>query len=518
MQMATIELVSSTVSAPAWFDATPVKQINRRRWNHFRGMSRSSSVVDSEARNDGSKAYDDRPAVHMPLSIQKESTECIDNIQDGTCDDFPDERDPRECQDNSLGEQVDDVSTRQEESIASGVQPLTDTTSLNELGSNYSYDVTDTEISQSASFTTLSALSLITPPPQWIPKDSFLYRRKKFEQWGIPLAPEMKKTTAQRLQPRYKAMAREQYMLEQILQERLVWIKYQHKYWWPAIVYDNYRQLLDDETLMEHVWYRIPLFWQRLHLAVAVVFHPQDPRNQMPVARVLGRGTAHGTDTHGTIEVVEVKVEDIWPFNDEGKMALILKEMALNGDFFRDHPSLYLDWHRGMDEMEQLLRECLGVGADHSEEEVSGSSDPLAVKQAQWKERYRQKKQAKAVAATLTAIAESAPNHHHEHDGALDDNSLLDASIVNSTSPYESSQHPAKSSPMVKKGKRTWLQRAKDAERKQLVAKCHACSTHVLDGVESICAWKDNLVAAALEQPTRVASHAPSSVVPKTGG
>jgi hypothetical protein len=278
----------------------------------------------------------------------------------------------------------------------------------------------------------------------------------------------------------------------------LVWVKYKNQYWWPAILYDNYRQLLDDESLMRHVWYRIPLFWQRLELAVTVVFHPNDPRNQTHVARVLGRGTAHGTDIQGTIEVIEVEVEDTWPFKDEDKLALILKEVALNGDVFRDHPSLYLDWHRGLDEMEQLLRDCLAVDNPQMEENVSES---LAAKQAQWKVRYRQKKRAKAFAATLTSITKSAPDNPAATATPLEEeeeSSLFDSSILSGQSPYEISLAPANNVPVVK-GNRTWLQRAKEVERQQVIAKCHACSTQILECIESICVWKDNLVAAALE-------------------
>ena len=71
------------------------------------------------------------------------------------------------------------------------------------------------------------------------------------------------------------------------------------------------------------------------------------------MARLLGRGNG------STLEICEM--EESWPFKDERKIAEVIGDMAFNGDYFRNHPTLYLDWHQAMDEMEQLLSESYAI-------------------------------------------------------------------------------------------------------------------------------------------------------------
>ena len=377
------------------------------------------------------------------------------------------------------------------------------------------------------SLTVLSAFSLVTPPSQWIQKESFLHRRKKLEQWGIPISKELKRTTLQRLHGTHKKslsssplslspLEAEKQLLEATLTERLVWVKYQNQYWWPAILYDSYRQLIQDESLTRHVWYRLPLFWQRIQLASLLVFHKKDPRNHCPVARLLGRGNTLDNGTGGIIELVEV--EDSWPFKDEPRIAKIIDEMAFNGDYFRDHPTLYLDWHRAMDQVELLLCECLGLDMETLETEQ--------VRQGVQRELHderRQRKQAQAVAAALAAATGHAQDFPYPPDGYPSDgdshpwedenNSLVASTTVASSLELYKASHERVSSNSIQQRRRkhkqkqnnkkkTWLERAKEAEHEKWVMQCHDCSAHVLDAIKTVCIWKDDMVASVMNQPT----------------
>ncbi len=493
-EIAMIRPVSSTVSAPAWFNDTPIKRLDRMRWKHHTTETTPTTKGDD---------HDFQATMfHHP----DDSTWSQGEV---SCVLTEEQRDEREILGNNGSRENEYVTSREE--VPDKEQELPFTYPVNDgsdgdgdtYGEDSSNMATDQTIS-SASLTTLAAFSLITPPDQWIQKDSFLHRRKKLEQWGIPLPKEIKKTTLRRLQTRRNVREHEKILIEETLQERLVWIKYQNKYWWPAIRYDNYRQLLQDESLSEHVWYRLPLFWKRFDLAIALVFHKNDPRNHMQVARVLGRGNTNESGTQGTIEIVEV--EETWPFNDETKVADVFSKMALNGDFFRDHPTLYLDWHRAMDQMELLLRECLGIDVEQKEQEY----DPkMSSYRAKSKERYRRKKEAQAVAATLTAITNpdsfSKGDDKNNDNNKLDDNSLVASTIASSKVSFLTSGHQPEDIP-VENRKRTWLQRAKEAEHKQWVAKCNDCSTLVSDSLAIFCVLKDDLpvVATALQQPQGV--------------
>jgi hypothetical protein len=366
-----------------------------------------------------------------------------------------------------------------------------------------SYKSTATE-----SLTVLSAFSLITPPTQWILKDSFLHRRLKFEQWGVPISKDMKKNTARRLHSSYSkssALQLEKAALETALQERLVWIRYQDKYWWPAIVYDNYRQLIHDETLSKNVWYRMP-FWKRFQLASLLVFRADDQRNHTQVARLLGRGTTNDNGTGGSLEIIEV--EDTWPFKDESKVTQVIGEMALNGDYFRSHPSLYLEWHRAMDQMEQLLGDCLGIDLDHLEAQADPQRRDAVEAVADEKRKKEKKERRQRQTSDNGGIAAA------EED--LDDNSLVASMVNNSQQKFDDpsvgidqydDEHDAvsKATTSIHEGgirrRKTWVERAKEAEQKQWVAQCQSCSDFILDSVEGACEWKDSRVATWFEQP-----------------
>jgi hypothetical protein len=86
---------------------------------------------------------------------------------------------------------------------------------------------------------------------------------------------------------------------------------------------------------------------KRLYLASRLIYDPSNDRNHVQVARLLGRGRC---------ELVEAAShsEFYW------ELPQILPKASCNVDYFRNDPDLYYDWHRALDDVERILRECLG--------------------------------------------------------------------------------------------------------------------------------------------------------------
>jgi hypothetical protein len=150
------------------------------------------------------------------------------------------------------------------------------------------------------------------------------------EKWGIPIgasseAPEI------------------------LLLARIVWVKYKQRrhepYLWPAIFYKNYREIAHHAP---KIWSAMG-FIRRLPLAATMVFDSSNPSNKTPVARLLGRAD---------LELIQVPKDSQSEFYWE--LPSVLPQVACQVDYFAQDPGLYFDWHRALDEVESILRECLG--------------------------------------------------------------------------------------------------------------------------------------------------------------
>jgi hypothetical protein len=74
----------------------------------------------------------------------------------------------------------------------------------------------------------LDGSTVLTPPPEELADNahslaSIQQRHKGLEKWGIP----------------HKSSSPS----EVILLEQLVWVRYRQRYWWPAIIYKNYKEI-----------------------------------------------------------------------------------------------------------------------------------------------------------------------------------------------------------------------------------------------------------------------------------
>jgi len=304
---------------------------------------------------------------------------------------------------------------------------------------------------------------ITAPRSQCFQHASFVRCCQHLRKWGIPFSPNIYKTGKSPLDDQ-TAVRRERQVLEQILKKRLVWIRYRGRYLWPAILYDNYRQLIHDEHLSVNVWYRIPLFWKRIDVATMLVWNTTSPRNNCRVVRLLGRG--HGGDYSGLTgqyEIVELVDGDnaFWCLGDASKMNEAVNDMALNWDFFRNDPSLYLDWHLAMDQMELLLSQCLGLLSGENPEELADEIQ--------------------------TPGNDSSTTRNQDCRGPTDDSDLSASPIQRNRQRHEM----------------TWVQRAKDAENQRMVERCNNCSLTVLENLHEFCAWKDNVVAGCTQHPMR---------------
>ena len=123
---------------------------------------------------------------------------------------------------------------------------------------------------------------------------------------------------------------------EVTLLERLVWVKYQNKYWWPALLYQNYSELqsqLYDQLDMK----------MKAQIAMAVMREVQAEKH-IRVARLLGRQELDIVEvTDGTYAEFYWQLPNVLP-------------MACHKSLYTD-PEVYVDFHRGLDQVEAIIRD-----------------------------------------------------------------------------------------------------------------------------------------------------------------
>ena len=133
--------------------------------------------------------------------------------------------------------------------------------------------------------------------------------------------------------------------VELTLLNRLVWVKYRNNtYWWPAILYNNYSEVVQQSK----IWDQLDTV-TRIRLNFLTMIFPNHPQNRIRIARLLGRPK---------LELIEVKKSD-----DRCEFYWQLPHLlphAFDSEYFRHDPDLYYDWHRAFDQVEELLRDCLG--------------------------------------------------------------------------------------------------------------------------------------------------------------
>lgn len=123
---------------------------------------------------------------------------------------------------------------------------------------------------------------------------------------------------------------------ENTLLERLVWVPYKG-HWWPAILYQSYTEL------QTHIYCELDMVL-KAQFAVAIMRQMNDPR-QIKVARLLGREI---------LEVVEVDDKHYAEFY--GQLPKVLP-MACRKSRYGDDLVLYLDFHRALDQVEEIIRD-----------------------------------------------------------------------------------------------------------------------------------------------------------------
>jgi hypothetical protein len=153
------------------------------------------------------------------------------------------------------------------------------------------------------------------------------------------------------------------FQMESILMERLVWIRYRcDRYWWPAILYQRgYHELIHQAV---HVWNSQVSLLQRMLIVHCMIFDPTNPRNDTPVARVLGRPGCELIELPRRSHTYEQGKPELHPFTADffWQLPKILPVAACNIEFFAQDGDydLYYDWHRALDQVECLLYDCLG--------------------------------------------------------------------------------------------------------------------------------------------------------------
>jgi hypothetical protein len=172
----------------------------------------------------------------------------------------------------------------------------------------------------------LDGSTVLTAPPEESADnahslESLQQRHKGLKKWGIP----------------HKSSSPS----EVILLERLVWVRYRQRYWWPAIMYKNYKEIAQQAS---QVWNQL-FVGKRLYLASRLIYDPSNDKNHVQVARLLGRCELVEAASHS---------EFYW------ELPNVLPKASCNVDYFRNDPDLYYDWHRALDDVERILRECLG--------------------------------------------------------------------------------------------------------------------------------------------------------------
>jgi hypothetical protein len=120
------------------------------------------------------------------------------------------------------------------------------------------------------------------------------------------------------------------------LLERLVWVRYQ-SHWWPALLYHSYTEL------QHHLYDQLDMVL-KAQFAMAIMRHMQENR-QVKVARLLGRPI---------LEVIEVEkgcyTEFYW------QLPHVLPKACNKSQYGKD-VELYYDFHRALDQVEDIIRD-----------------------------------------------------------------------------------------------------------------------------------------------------------------
>jgi hypothetical protein len=175
-------------------------------------------------------------------------------------------------------------------------------------------------IEDGASVMTEAFAQSTTPP---------IIRKRMFGKWAIPTP--LKANTPPEI----------------VLLERIVFVKYRDQnYWWPAILYQNYAEALQQPR----IWNNLDL-WTKANLINLTVFSPQDKRNRSKVAWLLGRPSVEFVELHSDSDCAEF----YW------QLPMVLPTAFDSNHFQKNNAiDLYYDWHRAMDQVENLLQDFLG--------------------------------------------------------------------------------------------------------------------------------------------------------------
>jgi hypothetical protein len=123
---------------------------------------------------------------------------------------------------------------------------------------------------------------------------------------------------------------------EVTLLERLVWVPYEG-HWWPALLYKDYTELQD------HLYNELDVI-SKAQFATAIMRQLNNPR-QIKIARLLGRQV---------LEVVEVGEKEFAEFY--WQLPKVLPMACLKSNYGND-TNLYLDFHRALDQVEEIIRD-----------------------------------------------------------------------------------------------------------------------------------------------------------------
>lgn len=120
------------------------------------------------------------------------------------------------------------------------------------------------------------------------------------------------------------------------LLERLVWVPYKD-HWWPALLYENYTEL------QAHLYDELDMVL-KAQFAVAIMRQMNEAK-KIKVARLLGREI---------LEVVEVDDNQFAEFYWQLPRVL---PMACKKSRYGNDIKLYLDFHRALDQVEEIIRD-----------------------------------------------------------------------------------------------------------------------------------------------------------------
>ena len=123
---------------------------------------------------------------------------------------------------------------------------------------------------------------------------------------------------------------------EVTLLERLVWVPYKD-HWWPALLYSGYNEL------QSHLYDELDTVL-KAQFAVAIMREMNDPK-RIKVARLLGREI---------LEVVEVDDKQYAEFYWQLPKVL---PFACKKSRYGSDTGLYLDFHRALDQVEEIIRD-----------------------------------------------------------------------------------------------------------------------------------------------------------------